>query len=101
MTSIELDFDPSKFRPVGDKVLVRHQRPPTMSPSGLLHLPMQAQKKTYEGEVIAVGSRMDDPVAPGDVVTWETFAGMESGKDQDGFKYLVLTESEIMAVIER
>jgi len=73
---------------------------------GGLHIPDIAKEKPQQGEVIAVGSgRVEDrervplEVAVGDRVLYGKYSGTEVTVDGDSF--LILRESDILAIIRR
>lgn len=94
------------LRPLGDKVVVRPQKEEEKTKSGIV-LPATAEKdKPEQGEVIAVGpGKMNDDgkispmsVKVGDKVLFQQFSPSEVKLDDD--EYLVVSESDILAVIE-
>jgi chaperonin GroES len=94
-----------KIRPLGDKVLVQRLEAETKTAGGIV-LPDTAKEKPQRGTVISVGegklledgSRSQVQVKKGDKVLFTSYAGTEvkiGGKD-----YLIMDETDIMAVIE-
>lgn len=93
------------IKPIGDRVVIKVIEREEKTASGLF-LPDTAKDKPTEAEVIAVGlgKVVGDKVLPlevnvGDRVIFSKFAGTEL--KLDGAEYLVLRESDILAVIER
>lgn len=95
------------LRPLADKVVVASANKEEMTASGLV-LPDTANKERPEqGTVIAVGpGRMDEsgkaiPVSVkiGDVVVFKKYSPDEV--KVDGKEYLVLSESDLIAVLEK
>ena len=94
-----------KFRPLGDRVVVRRVKEEVKTAGGII-IPDTAQEKPQEGEVIAVGpGALDDSgkrVAPdvkaGDRVLFGKWSGTEV--KIDGEDLLIMKESDIMGVIE-
>jgi chaperonin GroES len=91
------------LKPLGDRVIVKQSAGEEVTPSGIV-LPDSAKEKPQEGEVIAVGSgRTEDgkKVAPevsvGDKVIYSKYGGTEV--KVEGEEYLILRESDILAVI--
>ena len=95
-----------KIRPLADKVLVERLEAETATAGGIV-LPESAKEKPQRGKVVSVGEGklLDDGkrrkvgVKKGDVVLFTSYAGTEvkvSGKE-----YLIMDESDIMAVIEK
>jgi chaperonin GroES len=94
-----------KIRPLGDKVLVQRLEAETKTAGGIV-IPDAAKEKPHRGTVISVGegkmlddgSRSQVQVKKGDKVLFTSYAGTEvkiGGKD-----YLIMDETDIMAVIE-
>lgn len=95
------------LRPLADKVIVASANKEEMTASGLV-LPDTANKERPEqGTVIAVGpGRLDEsgkaiPVSVkiGDVVVFKKYSPDEV--KVDGKEYLVLSESDLIAVLEK
>lgn len=93
------------LRLLNDRVAIRRDDTETVSAGGIA-LPGQATEKANRGTVIAVGPGITRPngtfcatvVTPGDHVVFGPYAG--SGTiSHDGETLLVLSESEILAVM--
>jgi chaperonin GroES len=95
-----------KIRPLHDRVIVRREEEEQKTAGGIL-LPGSAQEKPNQGEVIAVGSgRILDSgelrpvdVKIGDIVVFCQYAGNDK-IDVDGEELIILSESDIKAVVE-
>ena len=95
-----------KIRPLHDRVIVRRQEEEETSAGGIV-LPGSAQEKPNQGEVVAVGSgRILDngesravDVNVGDTVVFGKYAGSDT-IDVDGEELVILSESDIKAVVE-
>ena len=95
-----------KIRPLHDRVIVRREEEEQKTAGGIL-LPRSAQEKPNQGEVIAVGSgRILDSgelrpvdVKIGDIVVFGQYAGNDK-IDVDGEELIILSESDIKAVVE-
>lgn len=94
------------FRPLHDKVLIKRDDGITETPSGIL-IPEIAKDKPKTGTVIAVGSGtineesgMLEPlsVKVGDKVFFTAYAGTEVKINEEA--YIIMPESEILAVLE-
>ena len=93
-----------KFRPLGDRVVVRRVQEDQKTPGGII-IPDTAQEKPQEGEVIAVGpgaldengKRVTPEVKAGDFVLFGKWSGTEV--KLDGEELLIMKESDIMGVI--
>lgn len=93
-----------KIRPLHDRVVVRRMEEETTSAGGIV-LPGSAAEKPNQGEVVAVGNgQITDngvralDVKVGDSVMFGQYAGTEI--KVDGETLLIMSESDIVAVIE-
>ena len=94
-----------KFRPLGDRVLVKRVEEETKTKGGII-IPYTAKEKPQEGEVVAVGpgARNDK----GDIVALDVKAGDRilfgkwSGTEVkvDGQDLLIMKESDVLGVVE-
>jgi chaperonin GroES len=95
-----------KIRPLGDKVLVERVEAEAKTAGGIV-LPDTAKEKPQRGKVVSVGegkmlengTRKEVQVKKGDTVLFTSYAGTEI--KIDGKEYLIMDESDIMAVIEK
>ncbi|RKY24026.1 MAG: co-chaperone GroES [Planctomycetota bacterium] len=95
-----------KIRPLADKVLVQRLEAENKTAGGIV-LPDSAKEKPQKGKIVSVGKgkMLDDgtlqktQVKKGDVVLFTSYAGTEV--KIDGKEYLIMSESDIMAVIEK
>ena len=95
-----------KIRPLGDKVLVERVEAEAKTAGGIV-LPDTAKEKPQRGKVVSVGegkmlengTRKEVQVKKGDLVLFTSYAGTEV--KIDGEEYLIMDESDIMAVIEK
>ncbi len=93
-----------KIRPLGDKVLVKRVEAEAKTAGGIV-LPDTAKEKPKRGIVQAVGDgklldsgeRSKLQVAKGNEVLFSSYAGTEI--KVDGEEFLIIDESEILAVI--
>lgn len=96
-----------KLKPLHDRVLVKPLEKEEVTRGGIV-LPDTAKEKPQEGEVIAVGpGKMDDDgktipmsVKPGDRVIYAKYAGTEIEIEGEEKKWLILKETDILAVVE-
>ena len=93
------------IKPLNDKVLIERLESSAKTTGGI-HLPDSAKEKPTEGRIVAAGDgawndegkRVPMSVRVGDRVLFSTYSGTtvkELGKE-----YLILDESEILAVID-
>jgi chaperonin GroES len=95
-----------KIRPLADKVLVERLEAENKTAGGIV-LPDTAKEKPQRGKVVSVGKGkvLDDgtikkvQVKKGDMVLFTSYAGTEV--KIDGKEYLIMNESDIMAIIEK
>jgi chaperonin GroES len=94
-----------KIQPLADKVLVQRLEAETKTAGGIV-LPDSAKEKPQRGKIVSVGKGkvLDDgtvqkpQVKKGDMVLFTSYAGTEI--KINGKEYLIMNESDIMAVIE-
>ncbi len=94
-----------KIRPLGDKVLVKRLEAEEKTAGGIV-LPDTAKEKPRQGKVVSVGngklldngSRSQMQVKKGDKVLFTSYSGSEV--KIGGEEYLIMDESEIMAIVE-
>ena len=94
----------TKFRPLHDRVVVRHIDAEAKTKGGII-IPDTAKEKPQEGEIIAVGpggrdeaGKLIQPdVKAGDRVLFGKWSGTEV--KIDGEELLIMKESDIMGVI--
>ncbi|PJF44559.1 MAG: co-chaperone GroES [Phototrophicales bacterium] len=95
-----------KLRPLADRVIVEPKEVEETFAGGQLVLPETAKEKPQQATVIAVGpGRRDEDgeyipldVKEGDTILFAKYAGTEV--KIHGVKYLILKESDILAVVE-
>ena len=94
-----------KIKPLGQNVLLRRLEAEEKTKGGII-LPDTAKEKPKEGEVLAIGEgeldkngkRKDFQVKKGDRVIFSSYAGTEI--KLDGGDYLILSEDDILGVVE-
>ena len=95
-----------KLKPLGDRIVVKAAPHEEMTKGGLV-LPDTVKEKPIEGIVVAVGAGkiMDDgkrqpmDLKPDDRVIYSKYSGTEV--KLDGEEYLVLSERDVLAVVEK
>ncbi|AKS66665.1 molecular chaperone GroES [Staphylococcus schleiferi] len=93
------------LRPLGNRVVIEKKEQEQTTKSGIV-LTDSAKEKSNEGEIVAVGpgrilengERLKPELNVGDRVVFQQYAGTEIKRNDT--KYLVLSEDEILAVIE-
>ncbi|ACK42238.1 MULTISPECIES: co-chaperone GroES [Dictyoglomus] len=94
-----------KLRPIGDRVVVKVIEQEEKTKGGIV-LPDTAKEKPQQGRVIAVGTgrildngqKVPLEIKEGDRVIFAKYAGTEV--KIEGEEYLILSERDILAVIE-
>src|SRR5580658_3534332 len=94
-----------KFRPLGDRVVVRRVKDDQKTAGGII-IPDTAQEKPQQGEIVAVGpGALDDngkrvvpEVKAGDIVLFGKWSGTEV--KIDGEELLIMKESDINGIVE-
>lgn len=96
----------AKVKPLGKRVLIK--RSESQKTKGGIFLPESAQEKPKQGEVVAVGpgeynklGAFEQPeLKVGDKVLFSSYAGTEI-KPEESEEYLIMNESDILAVFEK
>lgn len=94
------------LRPLGDRIVVKAIEEEERTQGGI-YLPDTAKEKPQQGEVIAVGTgrvlengqKVQPEVNVGDRIIFAKYGGTEV--KLDGQEYLILRESDVLAVVER
>jgi len=89
-----------KVKPLADRVLVK-PAPVEEKTAGGIIIPDTAKEKPLKGEVVGVGKGTKDEemvVKEGDKVLYGKYAGTEI--EIDGEAYLIMRQSDILAIIE-
>jgi len=93
-----------KVKPLADRVLVKPYEEKEVKKGGII-IPDTAKEKPQQGEVIAVGpgkvtesgQKVTMEVKKGDKILYGKYSGTEV--TVDGEEYLIMRESDILAVI--
>ena len=93
-----------KLVPLGDKVVIKQMEAEEKTKSGIV-LPTQSKEKPQGAEVIAVGpggkvkgEEVEMMVKPGEHVIYSKYIGTEI--KFDGETYIILRQSDILAIVE-
>jgi chaperonin GroES len=96
-----------KLRPLADRVIVEPLEQEEKTKSGIL-LPETAKEKPQEGLIVGIGpgrwdedgkKRVEMEVAVGDKIVFARYSGSEIKLDEK--KYLIMSEKDILAVIDK
>jgi chaperonin GroES len=93
-----------KFRPLGDRVLVKRVEEEARTKGGII-IPDTAKEKPQEGEVLAVGpgardengKRVEPDVKAGDRILFGKWSGTEV--KIEGEDLIIMKESDILGVV--
>jgi len=93
------------LRPLGDRIIIELVESEEKTASGIV-LPDSAKEKPQEGKVVAVGTgrvlesgeRVALDVTEGNRIIFSKYAGTEV--KYQGVEYLILRESDILAIVE-
>ena len=93
-----------KLKPLHDRMIVKRLAEESKTKGGLI-IPDSAKEKPQQGKVVAVGPgrREDGKIFPldvkaGDTVLFGKFAGSEFKLDGD--EHLILSEDEVLGIVE-
>ena len=94
-----------KIRPLADKVLIKRLEAENKTKGGIV-LPDSAKEKPRRGKIVSLGDGklLDDgtrgnfQVKKGDIVLFSSYGGTEI--KIDGEEFLIMEESDIMAILE-
>ena len=86
-----------KFRPLGDRALVKIVEREETTASGIV-LPDTAKERPQTAEVVAVGEGDDIKVSEGDVIVFAKYSGTEISLEGDD--YMILDADDILGIVE-
>ncbi|MCI9606742.1 MAG: co-chaperone GroES [Muribaculaceae bacterium] len=87
------------IKPLADRVLIQPSAAEEVTVAGII-IPDSAKEKPLRGTVLATGNGTKDEemiVAKGDNVLYGKYAGTEV--ELDGEKYLIMRQSDILAIL--
>jgi chaperonin GroES len=86
-----------KFKPLGERALVRTVEHEQKTESGIV-LPDTAKERPQTAEVVAVGDGDGLEVSQGDTVIFAKYAGTEI--KLDGEDYIILDAEDILGIVQ-
>ncbi len=89
------------IKPLADRVLISPTPAEEVTAAGII-IPDSAKEKPLKGTVVATGNGTKDEemvVKVGDQVLFGKYAGSEF--DLDGEKYLIMRQSDVLAILEK
>ncbi len=101
-----MDQDETQLKPLGNRLVVKAVAHEEMTRSGIV-LPDTAKEKPQEGKVVAVGpgrvaddgQRLPMDVKVGDTIIYAKYSGSELKLGTE--EYLIISESDVLAVLNR
>jgi chaperonin GroES len=96
-----------KFKPLGDRVLVKRSADSDQKSAGGIIIPDTAKEKPQRGEIIAVGpggTKENGTLVPmnvkkGDMVLFGKYSGTEI--KLDGEELLIMREDDVLGILEK
>ena len=88
------------IKPLADRVLIEPAPAETKTVGGII-IPDTAKEKPLQGTIVAVGKGTKDEemiLKEGDTVLYGKYAGTEL--EFDGTKYIMMRQSDVLAVVE-
>ena len=89
-----------KIRPLADRVLIEPTAAEEVTMSGII-IPDSAKEKPLKGKIVATGNGTKDEemvLKEGDIVLYGKYSGSEI--EFEGTKYLMMRQSDVLAVFE-
>ncbi len=92
------------IKPLGDNIVIQHAKKDDAQKSKTetgIYLPETADNENTQsqiGKIVAIGDNLEIKVKKGQSVVFKQFAGTEI--ENDGEKYVIIKNEDILAVIE-
>ena len=85
------------IKPLGERVLIKQTEQEEVTKSGIVLPGTASKEKPIIGEVLAVGSKIEE-VKVGDKVIFEKYSGTEFKDGEES--YLILEKDNVLAIVE-
>lgn len=85
------------IKPLGERVLIKQTEQEEVTKSGIVLPGTASKEKPIIGEVLAVGSKIEE-VKIGDKVIFEKYSGTEVKDGEES--YLILEKDNVLAIVE-
>ena len=85
------------IKPLGERVLIKQTEEEEVTKSGIVLPGTASKEKPIIGEVLAVGSKIEE-VKVGDKVIFEKYSGTEVKDGEES--YLILEKDNVLAIVE-
>ena len=85
------------IKPLGERILIKQTEQEEVTKSGIVLPGTASKEKPIIGEVLAVGSKIEE-VKVGDKVIFEKYSGTEVKDGEE--TYLILEKDNVLAIVE-
>lgn len=85
------------IKPLGERILIKQTEQEEVTKSGIVLPETASKEKPIIGEVLAVGSKVEE-VKAGDKVIFEKYSGTEVKDGEES--YLILEKDNVLAIVE-
>jgi len=85
------------IKPLGERILIKQTEQEEVTKSGIVLPGTASKEKPIIGEVLAVGSKIEE-VKVGDKVIFEKYSGTEIKDGEES--YLILEKDNVLAIVE-
>jgi hypothetical protein len=85
------------IKPLGERILIKQTEQEEVTKSGIVLPGTASKEKPIIGEVLAVGSKIEE-VKVGDKVIFEKYSGTEVKDGEES--YLILEKDNVLAIVE-
>ena len=85
------------IKPLGERILIKQTEQDEVTKSGIVLPETASKEKPIIGEVLAVGSKVEE-VKAGDKVIFEKYSGTEVKDGEES--YLILEKDNVLAIVE-
>ena len=85
------------IKPLGERILIKQTEQEEVTKSGIVLPGTASKEKPIIGEVLAVGSKVEE-VKAGDKVIFEKYSGTEVKDGEE--RYLILEKDNVLAIVE-
>ena len=85
------------IKPLGERILIKQTEQEEVTKSGIVLPGTVSKEKPIIGEVLAVGSKIEE-VKVGDKVIFEKYSGTEVKDGEES--YLILEKDNVLAIVE-
>lgn len=87
-----------KARPLQNRIIVRPTESDDKTPAGII-IPDAAKEKPLKGRVLAIGLTVKE-VNVSDIISYSKYAGTEMKLEDEEEPCLILSEDDVLAILE-